>query len=210
MTRIAIVNPRKVWVKTYHVNDDPASGSGLEAGGNGKLSDLRLWLELIDLESLEPSIQTPSAILSVMSATPAVLQSLVASVSDLNWPHKPTADEWALVEVICHLRDTEREIHRMQVNTLLEESEPFIPRPDSTVWAKERNYLKEDGRMALQEFASARLEMLARSKGLDDAVWKQKARHAIFGPTHFQEVIGFMADHDRMHIQQAWNILKTF
>ncbi|MGA7194166.1 MAG: DinB family protein [Anaerolineales bacterium] len=197
-------------LKTYHVNDDPASGSGLEAGGNGKLSDLRLWLESIDLESLEPSIQTPSAILSVMSATPAVLQSLVASVSDLNWPHKPTADEWALVEVICHLRDTEREIHRMQVNTLLEESEPFIPRPDSTVWAKERNYLKEDGRMALQEFTSARLEMLARLKGLEDAVWKQKARHAIFGPTHFQEVIGFMADHDRMHIQQAWNILKTF
>ena len=29
----------------------------------------------------------------------------------------------------------------------------FIPRPDSTVWAKERNYLTEDGRKALQEFA---------------------------------------------------------
>jgi hypothetical protein len=131
-------------------------------------------------------------------------------VPDKAWPRKPIADEWALVEVICHLRDTEREIHQMQVNTLLEENEPFIPRPDSTVWAKERNYLKEDGPKALQDFTSARLETLAKLKGLDDAVWKQKARHAIFGPTHFQEVIGFMADHDRMHIQQAWNILKTF
>jgi len=51
--------------------------------------------------------------------------------------------------------------------------------------------------------------ILMKLKGLTDAVWKQKARHAIFGPTHFREVIGFMADHDRMHIQQAWNILKT-
>jgi len=93
---------------------------------------------------------------------------------------------------------------------LLEENEPFIPRPDSTVWAKERNYLKEDGPKALRDFTSARMETLAKLKGLNDAVWKQKARHAIFGPTHFQEVIGFMADHDRMHIQQAWNILKTF
>ena len=196
-------------LKTYHVNSEFASGSGTEAG-SGKLSDLRSWLESTDLESLEPSIQTPSAILAVMSSTPAVLQSLVPSIPDSIWPHKPSANEWALVEVICHLRDTEREIHHMQVNTLLEENEPFIPHPDGSVWAKERNYLKEDGQMALRDFTSARLEMLAKLKGLNDAVWKQKARHAIFGPTHFQEVIGFMADHDRMHIQQAWNILKTF
>ena len=197
-------------LKTYHVNEVSASGSGPEAAGSGKLSDLRFWLESTDPASLEPSIQTPAAILAVMSSTPAVLQSLVASVSDSVWPHKPVADEWALVEVVCHLRDTEREIHQMQINTLLEQSEPFIPRPDSTVWAKERNYLKEDGRKALQDFASARMETLAKLKGLDDVVWKQKARHAIFGPTHFREVIGFMAEHDRLHIQQAWDILKTF
>jgi FMN phosphatase YigB (HAD superfamily) len=193
-------------LKTYHVGDRSAP----EAGRGGSLSDLRSWLESADLASLEPSMQTPSAILAVMSSTPAVLQSLVASVSGSSWPRKPIADEWALVEVICHLRDTEREIHQMQVNTLLEEDEPFIPRPDSSVWAKERNYLEEDGFAALREFTSARVAMLARIKKLDDAVWEQKARHAIFGPTHFQEVIGFMADHDRMHIQQAWNIVKTF
>jgi FMN phosphatase YigB (HAD superfamily) len=197
-------------LKTYHVNEESASGSGPEAAGSGKLSDLRSWLESTDLESLELSMQNPAAILAVMASTPAVLQSLVASVPDQAWPRKPIADEWALVEVICHLRDTEREIHQMQINTLLEENEPFISRPDSTVWAKERNYLKEDGRKALRSFTSARVETQAKLKGLDDAVWKQKARHAIFGPTHFQEVIGFMADHDRMHIQQAWNILKTF
>ena len=197
-------------LKTYHVKDESASGSGPEAGGRGKLSGLRSWLESTDPESLELSIQTPSAILALMSSTPAVLQSLLASISYSAWPRKPIADEWALVEVICHLRDTEREIHHLQIDTLLEESEPFIPRPDSTVWAKERNYLKEDGRRALQDFTSARIGTLAKLKGLSDSVWKQKARHAIFGPTHFQETIGFMADHDRMHIQQAWNILKTF
>jgi FMN phosphatase YigB (HAD superfamily) len=197
-------------LKTYHVNEESASGPGPEAAGSGKLSDLRSWLESTDPESLEPSVQNPAAILAVMLSTPAVLQSLVASVPDRAWPRKPVADEWALVEVICHLRDTEREIHQMQINTLLGGNEPFIPRPDSTVWAKERNYLKEDGRKALQDFASARMETLAKLKGLDDSIWKQKARHAIFGPTHFQEVIGFMADHDRMHIQQAWKILKTF
>jgi FMN phosphatase YigB (HAD superfamily) len=197
-------------LKTYHMNDAPTSGPSLEAGGSGKLSDLRSWLESRDLAALEPSIQTPAAITAVMSSTPAVLQSLVDSVADSNWARKPVADEWALVEVICHLRDTEREIHHMQLNTLLRASKPFISRPDSTVWAKERNYLEEDGVAALRDFTSARIETLVMLRGLDDAVWKRKTRHAIFGPTNFQEVVGFMADHDRLHIQQAWNILKTF
>jgi FMN phosphatase YigB (HAD superfamily) len=196
-------------LKTYHVKEESASVPSLEAA-SGKLSDLRLWLESTDPAALEPSMQTLSAIQAVMLSTPAVLQSLVSSVTDSCWPHKPLEDEWALVEVICHLRDTEREIHQMQINTLLGESEPFIPRPDSTVWAKERNYLKENGFAALREFTSARRETLAKLKALNEKTWQQKARHAIFGPTHFQEVIGFMADHDRMHIQQAWNILKIF
>jgi hypothetical protein len=44
---------------------------------------------------------------------------------------------------------------------------------------------------------------------LNPDVWSREARHAIFGPTNFMEIVGFMADHDRMHIQQAWNILKA-
>ncbi len=197
-------------LRTYHISDVPASGSNGEAGSGSKLSDLRSWLESTDPTSLEPTIQAPLAILSVMASTPAVLQKLVASVPDSAWPHKPIEREWALVEVICHLRDTEREVHQMQLNTLLANREPFIPRPNSSVWAKERNYLGEDGFAALREFTFARMETLEKLKGLDDSVWKQKARHAIFGPTNSQEVIGFMADHDRMHIQQAWDILKTF
>jgi hypothetical protein len=37
----------------------------------------------------------------------------------------------------------------------------------------------------------------------------RKARHAIFGPTDVTEIISFVADHDRMHIQQAWKTLKS-
>ena len=197
-------------LKTFYVNENSTTNFGFEATGVGKLSELRSWLESTDPASLEPSIKTPSAILTVMLSTPAVLQSLAAPVTEVCWPYKPIADQWALVEVFCHLRDTEREIHQMQVNMLLEGGAPFIPRPDGAVWAKERNYLKEDGRVALRDFSSARVETLTKLNGMDVDVWKQKARHAIFGPTYFQEVIDFMAEHDRMHVKQAWDILRTF
>jgi len=75
------------------------------------------------------------------------------------------------------------------------------------VWAKQRRYLSEDGPGAVRDFVAARVAALSRLESLPADVWTKPARHAIFGPTNFLEVVGFMADHDRMHLQQAWSIL---
>ena len=112
-------------------------------------------------------------------------------------------------EIICHLRDTENEIHALQLNLMLERLDAFIPRPDTSVWAREREYLNVDGALALAEFASARLMNLNKLRKLGDEFWARKARHAIFGPTNFLEVMGFVADHDQMHIQQVWKTLQN-
>jgi hypothetical protein len=106
------------------------------------------------------------------------------------------------------LRDTEREIHHAQIGLFEERGEPFIPRPDTGVWASQRDYLHEDGARALREFNDARRETLEMLKPVGVEGWKRRARHAIFGPTNFFEVVRFIAGHDRMHVQQAWSILK--
>jgi hypothetical protein len=144
-----------------------------------------------------------------MASTPAVLQNFTAALTENDWRHEPTRDDWAMNEIVCHLRDTEREIHQLQLNLMLERTDAFIPRPDTTVWASEREYLNLDGALALEEFASARLTVLDRLRKLDDKMWSRKARHAIFGPTNFLEVLGFVADHDQMHVQQAWKTVKN-
>jgi hypothetical protein len=112
-------------------------------------------------------------------------------------------------ELVCHLRDTELEIHQMQLNLMVEKESAFIPRPESGVWANEREYLNVDGKTALTEFAQARIDTLKTLKGLNEKIWSRNARHAIFGPTNFLEVTGFMADHDRLHVQQAWKTLRS-
>ncbi|MBK8615708.1 MAG: DinB family protein [Anaerolineales bacterium] len=193
---------------TYHVDDESASKSGPEAGARGKLSDLRLWLESTDLSALTPSFKTKDSILAVLAATPAAMNGLTRRLNAADWSHEPTPDDWALTEVICHLRDTEREINQMQIKLFAEQSEPFIPRPDTSVWASQRNYLHENGISALQEFNDARRETLALLKKITIEDLGKKARHAIFGPTNFLEVVGFIAEHDRLHIQQAWSTLK--
>ena len=121
---------------------------------------------------------------------------------------KPSADEWTTTELICHLRDTEREIHHMQLRLFDNGAEPFIPRPDTGVWASQRDYMHEDGRAALGEFGAARRVTLDMLNDAAETQWERKARHAIFGPTNFGEVAGFIADHDRLHIQQVWSSLQ--
>lgn len=200
---------QKLGLPTYHIGSAPVSKSGPEADRRGDLVSLRTWLESADLAALEPSFKTTDTILAIMLSTPAVLQSLSSGLNVDTWSHEPTLDDWAMIELVCHLRDTEREVHHMQIKTLLEDSQPFVPRPDAAVWAKQRKYLKEDGPAALRDFTSARLETLKRLKNLGSDIWTRPARHAIFGPTNFMEVVGFMADHDRMHVQQAWSTLKA-
>ena len=144
-----------------------------------------------------------------MESTPAVLGSLSASLTEEQWKHEPTHDDWAMNEIVCHLADTEREIHRMQLELMIAREAAFIPRPDSGVWASEREYLNIDGKAALAEFARARIDNIKTLKALDENIWSRSARHAIFGPTDFLEVTSFMADHDRLHVQQAWKTLKS-
>lgn len=198
----------RLGLATYLIDGDCASTPGFEAGC-GKLADLRPWLESIDLSTLEPSFKSREAILGIMASTPAVLRSFSSSLTTEQWRHEPGREEWALTEIVCHLRDTEREVHHLQLDLLLERAGAFIPRPDTSVWASEREYLSEDGPAALSEFAAARLENLAKLKDLEEKAWSRKARHAIFGPTDVTEIIGFVADHDRMHVQQTWKTLQS-
>lgn len=198
----------RLGLRTYFIDGDSASSPGIEAG-RGKLADLRPWLESTDLSTLEPSFKSPEAILAILQSMPSVLWSLTRSVSHEAWRLEPSRDDWAMNEIICHLRDTEREIHHVQLKLMLEREGAFIPRPDTSVWASERDYLHVDGAGALQEFTTARIETVDLLKGLESAMWSRRARHAIFGPTDFLEACNFMADHDRMHVQQAWKTLKS-
>lgn len=203
-----ILPAQKLGLATYHVDDESASRSGPEAGARGKLHDLRPWLESTDLASLTPSFTSIESVMGILSATPAALNGLSRRLDAFAWSYEPSPGDWSLTELICHLRDTEREIHHMQIKLFKEQSEPFIPRPDTSVWASQRDYRHENGMTALKEFNDARRETLALLKDVEKADWDRKARHAIFGPTNFFEVISFIADHDRMHIQQAWSTLK--
>jgi FMN phosphatase YigB (HAD superfamily) len=201
-----IIPAKKLGLATYFINGEATPP--VENLAHGSLSDLRKWLETTDHSALIPSFKSMDATLAILSATPAALNGLARDFDPCMWMRKPAPDDWSLTELVCHLRDTEREIHHAQIRLFKEPGEPFIPRPDTSVWASQRNYLHENGADALKEFNNARRETLDLLKNISAADWNRRARHAIFGPTNFLEVASFIADHDRMHVRQAWDAIR--
>ena len=203
-----LIPAHRLGLKTFLVDGESTSSPGFEVA-RGKLAELRPWLESINLSTLEPSFKSRDAVLAIMASTPAVLHSFSSNLVEEDWRKEPAHHDWAMNEIVCHLRDTEIEVYQMQLNLMIEKEGAFIPRPDSDVWANEREYLNVDGKTALTEFTSARIANLKTLKGLSEEIWTRGARHAIFGPTDFLEVTSFIADHDRLHVQQAWKTLKS-
>ncbi|MCZ2127251.1 MAG: DinB family protein [Anaerolineales bacterium] len=195
-----MLSAQRLGLTTFFVGAE--SGSAAESG---RLSDLRRYIESANFQALIPSFKTEEAIRAILLSTPAVLDGLLRGLSAEQWKAKPFSNEWSLTELVCHLRDVEREIHQMQIALFGKGGEPFIPRPDTAIWAHRRGYLNDDGLAALREFSAARAATLSLLKSAD---WTRKARHAIFGPTDFREVVGFMAEHDRLHVQQAFSLLE--
>lgn len=198
---------RALGLATYWVHGEDVNGAQPDAAAHGSLPELRTFLETVDLRMLEPQFTTRDSNLALMMAAPAAMSSLTEEMPPDQWSTRPEPDEWALNEVLCHLRDTEVEVNQPRLQTLLDEDHPFIAARNTDRWAEERSYLSQDGRAAFRDYLAARRVTLEKLNALKLEDWGRSARHSIFGPTTLLEMVGFMATHDRIHIQQIWKLL---
>ena len=175
--------------------------------GRGKIGALRGWIESQDEKIFIPSYQAKTAVVATAKAIPAALKGMLSNLPASAWTESPHPEEWSLVEIISHLRDVEIEVNLPRIQTFLHEENPFITADDTDMWVAERAYAKEDGETALRGYVNARLETLKVLKKLNDDDWQRAGRHAIFGPITVQEQLGFMVEHDRVHLRQIYKQL---
>jgi DinB family protein len=139
--------------------------------------------------------------LARMERTADDLASAIAGATDAALGRRPDGQNWAVVEVLCHLRDIEESfVARMQ--TILSMDEPkFLPvEPDR--WAVERQYLRNDAEEALVAFRKRREESLAFLRALKPAQWSRGGSHATRGRMTVTDFVGLMAWHDDNHLDQ--------
>ena len=91
---------------------------------------------------------------------PALLDSVVSGLAPERWRARPVPDEWAPVEIVCHLRDEEAEDFGARVRVVLGGGGAFTP-VDPEGWAVARRYREANPTDALAAFRDRRTANLA-------------------------------------------------
>ena len=200
-----ILPASKLGITGYLVTDQPvAIPEPLDAPvEQGPLKNVLSWLSAVSHKLTKPNqVPTIQSILALLKATPAALDTICKHLTYEQWSYKPDEKEWAVVEILCHLRDVDREVNLPRIQKIIQGDVPFLPAVVSDPWADERQYINQSGPDALHAFIKIRTEMCDLLNQLTDQGWKSTARHAIFGPTNLFELAGFMSTHDLAHIRQ--------
>lgn len=138
----------------------------------------------------------------------AVQQTLTSESFD--WQRRPTSAQWSLTEVVCHLRDVEREIHQARFQALLAKDDAFMSGATPDDWSVQRSYQQQNGRQALSDFVKARQETAALLQNVDMTIWQRSGNHAFFGQTTMHELLYLVVQHDRVHWQQIMLLVEPF
>ncbi len=196
-------------IPSFLISDiHPVENETSNQAESGDFSRLQQWLLQND-GHFETEFHKPTALLAILRATPAALNSLCNQLHIDAWTARPKPEEWCQTEVLCHLRDVEVEVNLPRLNKLIQDADPFLPGIDSDPWAKERGYINQDGPLALQGFINSRIQTLQLLDGLLTEDWDRPARHAIFGPTSLLELVNIMAGHDQLHIRQLHQLVNN-
>lgn len=109
-----------------------------------------------------------------LALTPDQLAEAVRGRSAAELARRPDATNWASVEVLCHLRDTE-ESFLDRYREVMAMDEPRFVRSNPNRWAEERQYLANDAAQALAAFSRRRGETIEFVHALAPGDWEGRA-----------------------------------
>jgi hypothetical protein len=140
-------------------------------------------------------------LLKTLRAVPVVAEALVATFDADALRRRPAPDEWAAVEVVAHLADTEeRALGR--VRRMVAEEAPILEPFDPAALAVERGYLELDATTELRRFAALRAAHVALLEALDDAGWNRVGIHGEHGRMTVERYETHVAAEDVDHLAQ--------
>lgn len=175
--------------------------------GIGELDEFLEWA-VSAVPKLQPSARPNTALPHLLAGNLAALTSLLTNLTEAEWTRRSAEGDWSLTEIICHWRDVDREVNFPRLHTLIETHDPFLAAADTDPWAVARNYQVQSGPQALRDFINIRRGLYTFLAEQPHTIWRRPARHAIFGPTHLAEIVGWILDHDQLHLGQVRSTLK--
>lgn len=144
-----------------------------------------------------------------LRSLPNELQDLIGDLDEDTLRWRPIPDKWSIKEIMCHLRDMEREAYLARYQRMLGEDNPFMPNVDQNRIAYEGDYINQDSRAALAEFKRLRAETIHTLEAASAENWSRGGIHETDGPmTIEQMVMRQIKGNDLNHLVQMKDIVR--
>jgi hypothetical protein len=149
-------------------------------------------------------------LLAVLTESPDWVADRLERNADDLWRWRPGPGRWSALEVLCHLRDTDRDVFLPRLGIMLAERSPEFPDVDMSGWEVARAYNEQSPAAVLEEWSEARRAVLARLAPLGRADWARVGIHRVRGPYPLAELARYWGDHDLSHRRQIAEALGEF
>lgn len=130
-----------------------------------------------------------------------MIRALLAGVAPEAARIKPRAEDWSILEVLCHLYDEEREDFREHLDFILHRQHEEWHVIDTEGWVTQRRYNEQDFAQMQEKFFAERAKSFAWLNGLQNPDW-EKTYTTPYRTISAGEMFVCWVAHDNLHIRQ--------
>ena len=146
-----------------------------------------------------------------LAATPQALKASLKGLSKKALLFTPAPGKWSILEILCHMRDMEREAYIERYTRVLSEDEPRLPDLNGEALAILRAYRSQKAPEVVREWAALRRQTLQLLRKTGKAQWARAGVHETAGRLTMEDLIRRHAvGNDEAHLSQIEAIKRRF
>jgi hypothetical protein len=154
-------------------------------------------------DTTSPIVNERARHLDTLAATPAALKEALRGVPKKLLLFTPAPGKWSILEILCHMRDMEREAYLERYTRILAEPEPPLPDVNGDAFAIERDYRGQKAADILRDWMRLRRESLRLLKKAKPEQWRRAGIHETMGRLTIDELVArHAAGNDMAHLAQ--------
>lgn len=145
-------------------------------------------------------------IIETLKHLPDNVEAETNGVGEAILRYRPGEGEWAIKEIVGHLRDA-AEVWHKRIYTTASLTDPRFPSFDGEAWVRDRFYWEADLRHMVEEMREW------RSKTVDVLIrtvdWTRLGQHGDIGRRTLKQWAEYMIEHEAGHLESIRSLKQT-